>query len=95
MTIYLCGPMSGLDDFNRPAFRKAALELIARGHAVVNPADFPEGKTWTEYIAMGLRAVDAADAIYLLPEWAESFGARIERLAALKLGRTIYEGRMP
>lgn len=39
MRIYLSGPMTGLPDWNYPAFKAAAERLRALGHTVYNPAD--------------------------------------------------------
>lgn len=39
MKIYLAGPMTGLPDYNFPAFDQAAKHLRDLGHAVFNPAD--------------------------------------------------------
>ena len=39
MKLYLAGPMSGLPDFNFPAFDAAAAQLREAGHHVFNPAD--------------------------------------------------------
>lgn len=38
MKLYLAGPMTGLPDYNFPAFDKAAAILTAQGHEVFNPA---------------------------------------------------------
>jgi hypothetical protein len=42
MKLYIAGPMRGYDDFNFPAFRKAAAELRAMGHEVFSPAEKDE-----------------------------------------------------
>lgn len=39
--IYIAGPMSGLPEFNYPAFNRAAAVLRAQGHHVENPAENP------------------------------------------------------
>lgn len=38
-TVYLAGPMSGVPNFNFPAFNRAAAILRAEGHSVFNPAE--------------------------------------------------------
>ena len=39
MRIYLAGPMTGVKDFNYPAFDKAAKRLRQNGNFVFSPAD--------------------------------------------------------
>jgi Domain of unknown function (DUF4406) len=46
-SIYLAGPMSGIPDFNFPAFNAAAAKFEAEGWEVFNPAN-KEGETLSE-----------------------------------------------
>uniref|UniRef100_UPI003F6EF191 DUF4406 domain-containing protein n=1 Tax=Enterobacter ludwigii TaxID=299767 RepID=UPI003F6EF191 len=72
MKIYITGPMSGLPEFNRPAFFKAAEEISARGHCVLNPATLPDGLTHHEYMDICQSMARSADAIFLLSGWESS-----------------------
>lgn len=89
-TIYLAGPMTGLPEFNRPAFNAAAAELRLRGFVVINPAEFFEGQTdlaWTAYMAHGMRRlVCDAHALAYLPGWRKSRGAKLEVRTAKAIG---------
>lgn len=94
MPTYIAGPMTGLPDFNFPAFDAVAAELRARGTEVVNPADNgAEGtdKPWTHYMRLGLLGLLECDAIVLLPGWENSRGARLERHVAEQLGMPVSE----
>lgn len=83
-SIYLSGPMSGLPDFNRPAFFAAESALLAIGAVCVfNPARQPAGLTWEEYLRRdldGLRGClySPRPLLVRLPGWQRSRGASIE-----------------
>ena len=87
--IYIAGPMSGLPDFNYPAFHAAAAVLRAQGHHVENPA--PTCGTWQGYMRMSLRQIAACDCLCMLPGWRSSRGARIEHGLALDLGLEVQD----
>jgi hypothetical protein len=93
MKIYIAGPMTGLPQFNRPAFHQAALNLSFEKHVPLNPASLPDGLTEADYMAVGLAMLQRADAIYLLTGWQFSVGARAEHALALKLGLEVIEQR--
>ena len=93
MKIYVAGPMTGLTEFNYPAFHAAAAALRAVGHQVENPAENPDPacKSWAGYMRMALAQLATCDAVYILPGWRVSRGARIEHGLALDLGLDVQD----
>lgn len=91
--IYLSGPMSGLPNLNFPAFNRAAVRLRNFRWEVINPVEINSdpNAAWLECLADDLKAMACCTAICMLPGWETSFGARIERLAAEKLGLEIFD----
>ena len=89
--VYIAGPMTGLPDFNYPAFNAAAAKLRALGLEVLNPAENPPPPcgTWTGYMRMALRQLVECDRVVLLPGWSDSKGALIERSLAQALGMDV------
>jgi hypothetical protein len=91
--IYIAGPMTGFPLLNFPAFHAAAAEWRARGCHVENPAEInPDPKAqWTDCMRADIRQLVTCDAIYLLPGWKLSRGARIEAHIARELGLVVHE----
>jgi len=89
--IYIAGPMSGIEDHNFPAFNAQAEILRKEGWTVLNPADHGvvEGAEWGDYLRHDLAGLVTCEAIYLLPGWEGSKGARLEVVVAEQLGLTI------
>ncbi len=70
--IYIAGPMTGLPEFNFPAFHAAAKAWRDAGWEVVNPAEEFDGKTDLPYRAYVERDIDrlrTVDAIAMLEGW--------------------------
>lgn len=82
-TVYICGPMSGLPQFNYPAFREAETLIRKRyGCRVLNPARQPDGLEYDEYMRRGCADVVSATVVIVLPGWQKSPGAKDEMACA-------------
>lgn len=88
--IYVAGPMTGFENYNFPAFNAQAEALRALGHHVENPADHGviDGAEWDDYLRYDIGRLATCEAIFLLPGWAKSRGARLEVHIAEALGMT-------
>ena len=95
-TVYLSGPMTGIDDHNGPAFAAAAERFEKDGCRVINPHKLTTVPDITRETAMrwDINQVLCADEVHMLRGWRRSDGARLERKIALELGLTVtYERR--
>lgn len=106
MRLYVAGPMTGIENYNFPAFDAAAKRLAELGHDPLNPADFDRARGYvTEKdgvvettssfsleaaLSMDFAAIISAQGIVLLPGWETSRGAQKERRVAEDLGRKIF-----
>lgn len=86
--------MSGLPDYNYPAFHAAEADLKKRGHEVLNPAKHFGGDTGRpreDYIRVDIAELvdESVTGIYMLPGWHNSAGARLERELAVQLGLNV------
>ena len=86
--VFISGKITG-DPNYREKFDKAEKELTEKGFLVMNPAIFPEGFTWDQYMKITLAMLDACDTIYLMEDWAESRGAQAEFKHAIEQGKCI------
>lgn len=92
MRLYIAGPMTGLPEFNYPAFRAAEAALRKQGFDTLNPVDAEEHnptpgepQSWDWYMRHALRMVLAADGLAVLDGWWRSRGATLEVQVATAL----------
>ena len=93
--IYIAGPMTGRPGFNYPSFRRVAKLLREDGWDVISPVEMGDMIGPPEYLELNVAdlawlkeleletIIRKADAIYLLPGWEKSKGARMELSIAL------------
>jgi hypothetical protein len=95
-TTYISGKITGLDWNDVWAkFQKADELLKSIGYQTFNPTTHPHDNNgeWEEYMAEDIKHLLKCDAIYLLRDWQESKGARVEHAIAKELGlEIIVEG---
>lgn len=85
MRLYVIGPVTGMEDDNRPAFCKARGELMRKGYRPELPHQFiRRGTPWRAAMETSLRHIvnDRPDGIACLNGWRESKGACVEEIVA-------------
>lgn len=101
MRVYIAGPMTGLPEFNYPAFRAAASAWRAAGWDVADPSEAFSGddsRAYRDYVAHDLALLKTCDAIAMLPGWdgPNARGSVWEReVAGDVLGLPVYNALAP
>ena len=99
-TIYISGPMSGVDKHNFPAFDEAAVAFEKEGWHVLSPSDIarrfgvqedcaPDKETLATIQKEDILALLQCSAVFMLRGWLKSEGARLEHSLAVWLGLDI------
>ena len=87
--IYIAGKITGLKDY-KEHFNNAEENLKQAGHICMNPSILPEGFPWGIYIPICYAMIDACDSIYLLKNWVDSKGAKLEYEYAKSKNKVIF-----
>lgn len=100
-TLYLSGPIAGIDDF-RERFQSAEFLLAQAGFKVINPVNvdpinlgpgFEHEQIWVQWMRGDIAAMMQAHGIALLDGHENSKGAHVEKRIAFELGMPIMTVR--
>lgn len=85
--VYIAGPITTATPFDLQRFYDVEKELEQKGYKPVNPLHHGEveGAQWADYLRFDIRNLMKCEAIYLLPGWSNSAGARLEYMNAVQL----------
>lgn len=89
--IYISGKITD-DPKYKQKFNYAAALIKTAGYTPINPADvqLKDGSTWGDYMRHDIKLLCDCDGLYMLKDWQESKGARVEHQLAQGLGLKIY-----
>lgn len=89
-SIYVIGPITGMDNQNREAFDSARARLEEAGYHALTPFDIIEpGTKWLHSIVTSLYVLEGVDGVASLEGSVASPGASIEAIAAMRLEKPI------
>lgn len=92
--VYIAGPMRGLPDENRQAFRDAAMRWREAGYEVISPVELDDQYGYHDFSEAMKRDIPflfTCQIIALLPGWQYSEGADIETSIAKVCGIKWYD----
>ncbi len=81
MKIYIAGKITGLEESEiQDKFFKAKISLTKSGHKTMSPAVLTAnaGFEHEDYMHICYAMIDVCDAVYMLSDWQQSKGARME-----------------
>lgn len=87
MKVYISGKISGLSkEEYMKRFSEAETFLVSKGHSVINPAAvnerLPKDTTYEQYMDMSMTMLSFCQAVYMLNNWKDSQGAKMEHAYA-------------
>lgn len=90
--IYISGKITGTTDYLE-RFKNAQKHVETWGEVVINPAEIndklPKICKYSDYIKVSLCLLSLCDKIYMLSDWEESNGAKLEHAYAVANNYTI------
>lgn len=97
MKIYIAGPISGTTDYEE-RFEEAERAIQRKGHEAINPVHIrsvietvgANAIRYDKLMNICKALVDACDAIYMMPGWQRSNGARQEHDEAVNHGLKFF-----
>jgi hypothetical protein len=97
---YISGAVTGLPIKHvKEKFKYAAGFIEIKGYEAINPMAFKHPKqkdrelTWVDYMALDIHLLLQCDTIFMLKDWGQSKGARIEHAIAKEIGlKVLYQG---
>lgn len=87
-TMYIAGAITGVENY-KDLFAEAEQVLKRAGYETFNPTCLPPGMEYESYLRIGKQIIEEVDGIYMLENWEDSEGAKIEHEYAKKLGKFI------
>lgn len=90
MRIYVIGPVTGMENDNRPAFEEAAERLREAGYTALIPHWFVKaGTPWAPAMRRSIETLVKCDGVAALEGFGSSKGARVEADLATELGMPV------
>lgn len=96
MKIYISGKISGIEQEAKTLFDCAEIALKLKGYEPINPMIIKHDHdlSWESYMKADLKALLDCHAIYMLKNYEDSRGAKIEFKLATDLGmKVIFQSR--
>lgn len=84
MKLYLSGPITGAPEYKR-IFGQWAEQLRKCGFEVVNPAEYPDGLEYEQYMDLAFKDIPLCHGLAMMENWDKSPGAIREVAKALYL----------
>lgn len=91
--IYISGKITGLNEMEvQLTFNSAMRKLCKEGWHVCNPILLPDtgtDKPWIHNMLIDIKHLLECNTIFMLHNWTDSKGARVERAIAIEMGMTV------